>query len=205
MRSPATEEHRSCQLSGPDEYALYTFQAVDHALHQINIGPHPDEKSYSAVRSGQAAAKRMILWPAPSTRAQPARAEPKPVQSIKQPQLDLHSRLHNPGTYRVKAPGRSPLSRPGRKEQADDPHHGRPLANASDRAGRSSVKNVLTPNRRHRAVKNDEYTCFVRRVLRAYARWVAAGHAGSIPVARSFGPCASQRVARSSSDTGEGA
>ena len=55
-----------------------------------------------------------------------ARAEPLPVQSIKQPQLDLHSRLHNPGTYRVKAPGRSPLSRPGRKEQADDPHHGGP-------------------------------------------------------------------------------
>ena len=67
----------------------------------------------------------MILWPAPSTRAQPARAEPLPVQSIKQPQLDLHSRLHNPGTYRVKAQA-VPPSRPGRKEQADDPHHGRP-------------------------------------------------------------------------------
>ena len=40
----------------------------------------------------------MILWPAPSTRAPPARAEPLPVQSIKQPQLDLHSRLHKPGT-----------------------------------------------------------------------------------------------------------
>ena len=39
------------------------------------------------------------------------------VQSIKQPQLDLHSRLHKPGTYRVKAPGRDPLYRPGRKEQ----------------------------------------------------------------------------------------
>ena len=86
----------------------------------------PGHGSYSAVRSGQAAANRMILWPAPSTRAQPARAEPLPVQSIKQPQLDLHSRLHNPGTYRVKALGRSPLSRPRRKEQADDPHHGGP-------------------------------------------------------------------------------
>ena len=56
----------------------------------------PGRKSYSAVRSRQAAANRMILWPVPSRRAQPARAEPLSVQSIKQPQLDLHSRLHNP-------------------------------------------------------------------------------------------------------------
>jgi hypothetical protein len=56
----------------------------------------PGRKSYSAVRSRQAAANRMILWPVPSTRAQPTRAEPPSVQSIKQPQLDLHSRLHNP-------------------------------------------------------------------------------------------------------------
>ena len=44
--------------------------------------------------SGQAAANRMIVGPVPSARAQPARAEPLPVQSVKQPQLDLHSRLH---------------------------------------------------------------------------------------------------------------
>src|ERR1039457_6129284 len=56
----------------------------------------PGRKSYSAVRSRQAAANRMILWPVPSARAQPTRAEPLSVQSIKQPQLDLHSRLHNP-------------------------------------------------------------------------------------------------------------
>jgi hypothetical protein len=31
----------------------------------------PGCKSYSAVRSGQAAANRLILWPGPSTRAQP--------------------------------------------------------------------------------------------------------------------------------------
>jgi hypothetical protein len=45
----------------------------------------PGRKSYSAVRSRQAAANRMILWPVPSTRAQPTRAEPLSVQSIKQP------------------------------------------------------------------------------------------------------------------------
>ena len=110
----------------------------------------PGLRSYYAVRSGQAAAKRMILWPAPSTRAQPARAEPLPVQSIKQPQLDLHSRLHNLGTYRVKAPGRDPLWQPRRKEQAvaalmaDQPSGG------VEPGGRSSVKARLTPNRRRR-------------------------------------------------------
>jgi ribosomal protein S20 len=33
----------------------------------------------------------------------------------------------------------------------------------------------LTPNRRRRSVENDEYASFVRRVMRAYARRVAAG------------------------------
>jgi hypothetical protein len=40
---------------------------------------------------------------------------------------------------------------------------------------RSSVKAGLTPNRRRRPVENDEYTRFVRRVVRAYARRVAGG------------------------------
>jgi hypothetical protein len=48
-----------------------------NALHCGSPGP----RSYSAVRSGQAAAKRMILWPGPSARAQPssrgASASPK--------------------------------------------------------------------------------------------------------------------------------
>jgi len=38
----------------------------------LPTGASPGLKSYSAVRSGQAAAERMILWPAPSTRAQPS-------------------------------------------------------------------------------------------------------------------------------------
>ena len=46
---------------------------------------------------------------------------------------------------------------------------------AGERAGRSSVKARLTPNRRRRPVENDEYASFVRRVIRAYARRVAAG------------------------------
>jgi ribosomal protein S20 len=46
---------------------------------------------------------------------------------------------------------------------------------ASDRGGRSSVKARLTPNRRRRSVENDEYGSFIRRVIRAYARRVAAG------------------------------
>jgi hypothetical protein len=33
----------------------------------------------------------------------------------------------------------------------------------------------LTPNRRRRPVENDEYASFVRRVIRGYARRVAAG------------------------------
>ena len=38
-----------------------------------------------------------------------------------------------------------------------------------------TVKNPLTPNRAGRAVENDEYAAFARRVLRAYARRVAEG------------------------------
>jgi ribosomal protein S20 len=46
---------------------------------------------------------------------------------------------------------------------------------ADDRARRSSVKSRLTLNRRRRSVENDEYASFIRRVIRAYARRVAAG------------------------------
>jgi hypothetical protein len=38
-----------------------------------------------------------------------------------------------------------------------------------------SVNNRLTPNRRDRVVENDEYAAFLRRVIRAYSRRVAAG------------------------------
>ena len=40
---------------------------------------------------------------------------------------------------------------------------------------RTSVKPVLTANRRRDVVENDAYAAFARRVLRAYARRVATG------------------------------
>ena len=39
----------------------------------------------------------------------------------------------------------------------------------------SGVNKALTPKRRSRVVENDEYAAFLRRVIRAYSRRVAAG------------------------------
>ncbi len=39
----------------------------------------------------------------------------------------------------------------------------------------SGVKMPLTPKRPYRVVENDEYAAFLRRVIRAYSRRVAAG------------------------------
>jgi hypothetical protein len=39
----------------------------------------------------------------------------------------------------------------------------------------SGVKKPLTPKRPYRVVENDEYARFLRRVIRAYSRRVAAG------------------------------
>jgi hypothetical protein len=39
----------------------------------------------------------------------------------------------------------------------------------------SSVKKPLTPKRRYRVIENDQYAAFLRRVIRAYSRRVAAG------------------------------
>ena len=39
----------------------------------------------------------------------------------------------------------------------------------------SAVKKPLTPKRPYRVVENDEYAAFLRRVIRAYSRRVAAG------------------------------
>jgi hypothetical protein len=47
-------------------------------------------------------------------------------------------------------------------------------------ATRSDVKASLTPNRRGRVVENDQYTGFVRRVIAAYSRRVAAGDIDAI-------------------------
>jgi hypothetical protein len=39
----------------------------------------------------------------------------------------------------------------------------------------SGVKKPLTPKRPYRVVENDQYAAFLRRVIRAYSRRVAAG------------------------------
>jgi hypothetical protein len=41
--------------------------------------------------------------------------------------------------------------------------------------GRCTVNKPLTPKRRYRVVENDQYAAFLRRVIRAYSRRVAAG------------------------------
>jgi hypothetical protein len=46
---------------------------------------------------------------------------------------------------------------------------------AAQLARPDTVKAGLTPKRRRREVENDEYSAFVRRVLRAYARRVGDG------------------------------
>jgi hypothetical protein len=40
---------------------------------------------------------------------------------------------------------------------------------------RSDVKPDLTPNRPRRVIENDEYAAFLRRVIRAFGRRIAAG------------------------------
>ena len=45
-----------------------------------------------------------------------------------------------------------------------------------------TVNRPLTPNRQRRVVENDEYAAFLRRVLRAYSRRVAAGDIEAITV-----------------------
>ena len=46
----------------------------------------------------------------------------------------------------------------------------------------SGVNKPLTPKRRYRIVENDEYAAFLRRVIRAYSRRVAAGDIEAIGV-----------------------
>ena len=52
------------------------------------------------------------------------------------------------------------------------PHRASPAASP---AGQNTVKTPLTANRAARAVENDEYAAFARRILRAYARRIADG------------------------------
>ena len=62
------------------------------------------------------------------------------------------------------------------EERSTSPLHAVSRAASTSPAGQFSrpntVKARLTPKRRRRLVENDEYSAFVRRVLRAYARRV---------------------------------
>lgn len=48
-------------------------------------------------------------------------------------------------------------------------------------AERSGVNKALTPKRQSRVIENYDYAAFVRRVIRAYSRRVAAGDIEAIP------------------------
>jgi hypothetical protein len=83
---PGTDGHfRTSRHTGSpaDEQATADqptiFLATVHVT-SVQVRASPGPKSYSAVPSGQAAAKRMILWPSPSTRAQ---REPVPGYTFK--------------------------------------------------------------------------------------------------------------------------
>ena len=76
----------------------------------------------------------------------------------------------------------------GRKRAAPDSPH-RPAGGRSarddpmtppDSGARPGVNRGLTPGRRRRVTENDEYAAFARRVLRAWARRVAAGDIDAI-------------------------
>ncbi len=60
----------------------------------------------------------------------------------------------------------SPPNAPGR---VLGQHQARPAA------GQNTVNGRLTPNRARPVIENDEYAAFARRILRAYARRIAAG------------------------------
>ena len=49
-----------------------------------------------------------------------------------------------------------------------------------DPGARPAVKRALTPRRRPRVTENDQYAAFARRVMRAWARRVAAGDIDAI-------------------------
>ena len=69
------------------------------------------------------------------------------------------------GASRCPAGGRTP---------GDDP------VTPPDARARPAVNRALTPGRRRRVTENDEYAAFARRVLRAWARRVAAGDIDAI-------------------------
>ena len=57
-----------------------------------------------------------------------------------------------------------------------------------------SVNQRLTPKRRSRVVENDEYAAFLRRVIRAYSRRVAAGDIEAITTMATLGDHLDQAI-----------
>ena len=83
----------------------------------------------------------------------------------------LHGRTSPPA---LRAPGENPA--PNRSPVPDAPRDGAEAPVITGPAERpSGVNKPLTPKRRTRVVENDEYAAFLRRVIGAYSRRVAAG------------------------------
>jgi hypothetical protein len=68
----------------------------------------------------------------------------------------------------------SPHRPAGERDSRDDPMI------PPDPGARPGVNRALTPGRRRRVTENDQYAAFARRVLRAWARRVAAGDIDAI-------------------------
>src|SRR5689334_15842031 len=95
--------------------------------------------------------------------------------------LVLNSRRGRTGPPAPCAPGENPA--PNRSPVPDAPRDGaeaRIIARPAERT--SGVNKPLTPKRRTRVVENDEYAAFLRRVIRAYSRRIAAGDIEAITV-----------------------
>jgi hypothetical protein len=63
-----------------------------------------------------------------------------------------------------------------------------------------TVKARLTPNRSRRQIENDEYSAFVRRILRAYARRVGDGDVEALALMLRRGQTYTREIARDAGD-----
>ena len=77
------------------------------------------------------------------------------------------------GVWKARAPGGARRPPGGRADRHD------PMTPPGPRA-RPAVNRALTPRWRTRVTENDEYAAFARRVLRGWARRVAAGDIDAI-------------------------
>ena len=92
--------------------------------------------------------------------------------SSEPPARDSAARRRAAGNRSVTPDG--PHRPAGGRDSRDEPVIG------PDSGARPGVNRALTPGRRRRVTENDEYAAFARRVLRAWARRVAAGDIDAI-------------------------